>query len=108
MQKEKVELDAQVEKNLAKARNEADKIIADAQAEAKSTVEQSEQNAKTKAKAILDDANTKIKQDTLLARKKLEKELIGLIGDATEAIIDEKVDPKKDAALIDKAIKAQQ
>ena len=37
----------------------------------------------------------------------LEKELVGLISDATEAIIEEKVDARKDAQIIERALKGQ-
>jgi hypothetical protein len=41
------------------------------------------------------------------ARKKLESQIVGWVSDATEAIIGEKVDAEKDAAIIDRALKEQ-
>jgi F-type H+-transporting ATPase subunit b len=107
MQKERAKLDAQVEKALHEARQEADGIIAGAQDTARQTIRESEDKARDKAAGIIDAAEARIEQDTARARKALEKELVGLISDATEAIIEEKVDPKKDAQLIEKALRGR-
>ena len=45
---------------------------------------------------------------TARARKQLEGELAGLVADATEAVIDEKIDAKKDAQLIERALKGKE
>jgi F-type H+-transporting ATPase subunit b len=108
MQKERAKLDAQVEKTLHDARAEADGIIAGAQDTARQTVREAEDKARDKAAGILEQADARIVQDTARARKQLEKELVGLISDATEAIIEEKVDAKKDAQLIERALKERQ
>lgn len=105
MQKDKAEQDAKVEKALRDAREEADKIIAEAGDTARQNIQEAEEAARKKADAILTQADERIKQDTARARQKLEKDLAGLVSEATEAIIGEKVDAKKDAALIDRALK---
>ena len=46
-------------------------------------------------------------RDKKQMRKQLEQEVVSLISDATETIIGEKVDAKKDAALIDRALQGQ-
>jgi F-type H+-transporting ATPase subunit b len=107
MQKEKVELEDQVAAKLHQARTEADDIITTAQEEAKQLAQEAEETAKEKANKIVAAADAQIEQDTARARKKLEGELVGLISEATEAIIEEKVDAKKDAALIDKALRSR-
>jgi F-type H+-transporting ATPase subunit b len=107
MQKERAKLDDQVEQELHKARQEADGIIAGAQDTAKQTIRESEDKARQKAAGIIDAAESRIEQDTARARKALERELVGLISDATEAIIGEKVDSKKDAQLIEQALKGR-
>jgi len=53
------------------------------------------------------EADSRIKQDTDRARRQLETELVGLVADATEAIIDEKIDARKDAGLIERALKGR-
>ncbi|MGH7195321.1 MAG: F0F1 ATP synthase subunit B [Candidatus Saccharimonadales bacterium] len=107
MQKEQAELEAQVEQTLQAARAEADGIIATAQDAARMAIGEAENQAKVKAEAIANEAKDRIAQDAKRMRKQLEKELVGLVSGATEAIIDEKVDAKKDAALIDRALKVK-
>lgn len=105
MQKDKAELEATVTETLRKARLEADKIVSDAHAAGRQVVQEAEEAARVKADSLLAQADERIKQDTALARKKLEKDVALLVSDATEAIIHEKVDAKKDAALMDRALK---
>lgn len=107
MRKKQAELDAKVDATLQKARQEADGIIADAQEAAKTVGAELEAKAKKKADNLLIEAEGRIEQDSKRARQQLEGELAGLVAEATEAIIDEKVDAKKDAVLIDKALKGQ-
>jgi F-type H+-transporting ATPase subunit b len=108
MQKEKIALEAKVEETLHKAREEADNIISGAQDTARQTVREAEDKAREKAAGIVDAAEARIEQDTARARRQLEKEIVGLITEAAEAIIEEKIDAKKDAELIDRALKEQQ
>lgn len=105
MKKERAELEAEVSKQLKKARAQADEIIAGAEETAREAAAASEAKTQAKADAILKEAESRIVQETTRARKKLEGELVGLVAEATEAIIDEKVDARKDAQLIDKALK---
>lgn len=108
MQKEKAELEANVEDTLHKARQEADDIIANARDNGRQAIREAEDKAKAKAEGIVAEANQRIVQDTDRARQELEKEVVGLVTDATKTIIDEKVDAKKDAELIGRALKRKQ
>jgi F-type H+-transporting ATPase subunit b len=105
MQKQQAETEAKVQKALADARVQADGILSGASEEARSMVRDAEERAGAKADAILKEADSRIAQDTARARQKLERELVGLVSEATEAIIDEKVDANKDAELIDRALR---
>jgi F-type H+-transporting ATPase subunit b len=105
MKKEQAELEEKVAKTLHEARSQADGIVANAHALARQTVSDAEDKAGVKADGIIAAAQDRIAQDTTRARKQLEHDVVNLISEATEAIIDEKVDAKKDAALIDKALK---
>ncbi|HVW23550.1 MAG TPA: F0F1 ATP synthase subunit B [Candidatus Saccharimonadales bacterium] len=105
MKKDQAALEAKVEKTLHETRAKADGIIAQAQETARGTIREAEDKAKDKAAGIVAEAEARIKQDAARARAALEKEVVGLISDATEAIIGEKVDAKKDAQLIDRALK---
>jgi F-type H+-transporting ATPase subunit b len=107
MRQKQAELDAKIEDALHKARLDADKIIADAQEAAKLAGADIEAKTQKKIQAMLAEADERIVQDTKRARKALEGELANLVAEATEAIIDEKVDAKKDAVLIDKALKGR-
>jgi len=105
MQKKQAELDDKVDATLQKARGQADTIIADARETAKAAGAEVEAKTQKKVQNMLAEAEDRISQDSKRARQQLEGELVGLVAEATEAIIDEKVDAKKDAALIDKALK---
>jgi len=107
MQKEKAALDSKIKDALADARKQADSIIADANDAATSTVRASEEKAQTKADNIISEAHARSKQDAHRVRKQMEHEVVALIAEATEAIIDEKLDEKKDAALISRVLKEQ-
>lgn len=105
MQQEKAALDAKVEQTLHKARTEADKIISEAQAAGRQAIQDAEEEARRKAAGILKANEDRMKQDLARARQALEKEIAGLVNEATEVIIHEKVDSRKDAALIDEVLK---
>lgn len=107
MKKEQVELEQKVTEALHEARKKADDIVANAEAQARQAVQDAEDKALQKADGIITAAKDRIAQDTSRARKQLESEVANLVADATEVIIKEKVDAKKDAQLIDKAIKEQ-
>jgi F-type H+-transporting ATPase subunit b len=105
MQKEKVALEEKVTKTMHEARLKADGILAEAQTAARDSVREAEEKASEKAATIIKEGKARGEQEVDRARKALESELVGLISEATEAIIGEKVDAKKDASLIDRALK---
>jgi F-type H+-transporting ATPase subunit b len=107
MKKERTTLEAQISEKLADAREQADAILASAQENAREVVREAENKAVAKADGILADAKSRISMETARARQNLEKEMVSLVSEATEAIIGEKVDAKKDAALVDRALKGQ-
>jgi len=87
-----------------KARIEADKILTGAQTEASQIIKEGEANAAKKVDQMLKDANARIEREMQTARKELRGEMLALVSEATEVIIDEKVDAKKDASLIERAL----
>ena len=105
MEAEKARLDEAVAEELHKARSTADKIIAAAETEAKQTVQDAEDAARKRADEIVQNAETQIKHEIQAERKRLEREIVGLVSDVSEAVIHEKVDAHKDAALINTALK---
>ncbi|MGI9027873.1 MAG: F0F1 ATP synthase subunit B [Candidatus Saccharimonadales bacterium] len=107
LSEEKVKLDAEIIKIRKKAREEADEIIAATHQQTKDMIKQAEEAAETKSKAIVETAHKKIEDETARARRNLEKEMVELVIEATEAVTREKLDAKKDNALINQALKGQ-
>jgi F-type H+-transporting ATPase subunit b len=107
MKKDKAALESKVAETLAKARTEADGIIADASDTARQVVRDGEEKAQEKAAVIVKEGEERAAAEMTRARKKLEGQIIGWVSDATEAIIGEKVDAQKDAAIIDRMLKEQ-
>lgn len=107
MEQEKAALENKVAETLHKARSEADGIVAEAKSEARQVVQEAEDEARTKAENLIKEADEKIEQNMARAWKEMEKEFVGLVSDATEVIVGEKVDAKKDASLMDRALKGR-
>ena len=105
MREREEDLEKKVENELHKARQEADKIIATAHYEAKEAVREAEETARSRADNLIRDAKEQIELATQVERTKLEKEIVGLVSEVSEAIIGEKVDAEKDSELIDRALK---
>lgn len=85
---------------LADARREADEIIARSHQEAATMVSDAEDKAKARAEQIVADARTQLDADVRKAREALKSETIQLVALATEQVVGEKLDAKKDANLI--------
>jgi F-type H+-transporting ATPase subunit b len=105
MQKQQAEMEQRVAQALREARTQADKIVAEAGGRGRQVMADAEAKAKDKAESIITAAEDRVEQDMQLARRQLETELSGLVAEATEVMIGEKVDVKKDATLINKALK---
>jgi len=105
LRKEALDMEEKVSNELSAARNKADEIIDEAKEAAKSAVKAGEEDAIKKADSIIEDARNKTKQEIETAKLKLESEIANLVVDATEVLTREKIDFKKDASLIDQAIK---
>ncbi len=104
MQKAKEELETKTQELLASARGEADKIIAAGHDDAKELIKAAETAAAHKTDALLADAQAKIEENLIRARKGLEKDMLELVAEATEVVIGEKLDERKDSGLIEKAL----
>jgi len=104
MKQKKAALELSIENQLHTTREQADKIISDAHRNSKEMILVAENEALKKAELIAEDAKQKIARDTVITREKLKNELVGLVSEATEAIIGQKIDKKTDGALIDKVL----
>jgi F-type H+-transporting ATPase subunit b len=105
MDKKAAELEATVEKTLKAARADADAIIADAKLETGKMIQEAEEKANNKADEILRSAAGKIEKDIADARNGLRAEMAGLITDATEAILSQKLDANSDRQLVENYLK---
>lgn len=104
LERERDKLEQETARITREARLEADRIIANSHKEAREILRDAEQAAKRKTDAMVADAEARIHEDTQAAKRKLEKDIVSLVSEATEAIVGEKVDPKKDAEIIKKVI----
>lgn len=96
--------EVRVQKLLADARSEADDILSRSHAEAAAQVAEAEEKARTRADQIIKDAHTQLEADVAKARLALKKDTAALVAMATERVLHEKVDARKDAQLIDRAL----
>jgi F0F1-type ATP synthase membrane subunit b/b' len=54
---------------------------------------------------MIHDAHRKIETDIHAAREAMRSELVTLVAEATEAVIDQKLDSSKDTALIERSLR---
>ena len=104
MAEEREKLEQKIEDQLRETREQADRIISDAHKEAGEVVKAAETTAATKVDSMLADAQARIAEDMKKAKAELEKDMRHLVAEATEVIIGEKLDQKKDDALIKRAL----
>lgn len=107
MEKKQAHLEEESAAVIREARHDADRIIANAHKESREVLREAEKAAKVKTDALIHDAEERIDENTDRARRSLEKDIVNLVSEATEAVVHEKVDAKKDADLIDRAMKGR-
>ncbi len=96
--------EAKVAEMLAAARKDADDILARTQKEAANVVAEAEGKAKVRADQIVADARAQLDLDVAKAREVLRKDTVELVALATERVVGEKLDDRKDAELVKKAL----
>ncbi len=107
MEKEKARLDGTAAEIVREARHEADKIISIAHKESRELIHLAEKDAKVKVEAIMKDADERIGEDADRARRGVEKDIVNLVSEATEAVVGETIDGSKDAAIVDRIVKGR-
>lgn len=107
MAEAKAKLGQQTADIVAAARVEADKIITAGHNEATQLIKEAEQQAARRVEAMVAEAQGRMQEDLAHARKALERDMLNLVSEATEIVIGEKLDAKKDATLIERALKEQ-
>lgn len=105
MQKEQADMEDKVAQLMREARIEGDAVITGANETARQMIREAEEKARAKAAGVLQSAESRIVQDTARARKQLEKEVATLVAEATEAVLEEKIDARKDNEIIERALK---
>lgn len=89
---------------IAAARTSADEIISAAQADAKGRIEDATQKATAQAERIVAEAREQLDRDIEAARKTLRADTAKLVAEATETVLDEKLDGSRDTGLINRAL----
>lgn len=102
---ERDKLEKETAKTRAAARKEADEIISRTNEQTTQMIKDAEAAAAAKAHALIEEAKKKIEEETARARRKLESEVVDLVIEATEKVAGEKLDAKKDAALLTRALR---
>lgn len=102
-----VKAEAKVNDIIAQARTDADELLARSHQEAGTVVAEAEAKAKQRAEQIVADARLQLENDVRKAREALKSDTIALVAAATEKVIHEKLDDKKDASLIGKALEQE-
>lgn len=93
------------EEILAAARAQADEALAEAKKAGAGVITEAEVAAATRAGLIIKEAEARLSEERDKLRQELRKELAELVADATERIIDERLDVKRDMSLIERAIR---
>jgi len=93
---------------IAEARKDADDLLARSHQEAGAVIADAEAKAKERAEQIVTDARAQLEADVAKARRALKTETVQLVAAATEHIVHEKIDGKKDAGLIEHALAAKE
>lgn len=101
-----VKAEAEIEGQLATARKEAETIIETAHKEAAAMVEAAQTRAEKKADHIIENAQAQLQLEVQKAQEVIRKDAVELVARATETIIGEKLDAKKDASLIENAMRS--
>jgi F-type H+-transporting ATPase subunit b len=107
VQEDAASAEDKIEKLLVEARKEADDIVKRSHQEAASIVNDASDKAKTRAESFLKDAHAQLEADVNAARQTLKKDTIGLVATATERILKEKIDIKKDENLIKRSLEKE-
>lgn len=105
---QRIRLKEQTDEILRNTHQEADKIISNSHHEAREISRDARAAAHNRSDQILRDAQIEIIEETQQARLKLGKEISALVSEATEVIIHEKIDSKKDNELIKKTVEGHQ
>lgn len=100
-----VRAETKADEIIAKARANADEVVAGAKKAAAEVIAKGETAAGERAALIIKEAEDRLSSERQKLREELRRELANLVADATEKIIDEKLDKERDMNLIERSIK---
>ncbi len=89
---------------IKQAEGQAHKIMQQSKQQATALKSAAEEEAQSRADQIIKQGKSKIEQEVSIARQQIKGELGSLVVAATEKIIDVKLDEKKDAELLARAL----
>jgi F-type H+-transporting ATPase subunit b len=90
---------------ISTVRTEASAIITAAKQDAEALKQSTLEQTKADQAKLITGAQTKLEQEKQAMLESVKGELAELVVNATSAVLKQKLDPKKDAALIDEALK---
>jgi F-type H+-transporting ATPase subunit b len=97
--------EVRAEEILARARAQADEVLGEAKQAAAGAIAAGETAAAKRGELIIKEAEARLSDERDKLRQELRAELADLVADATEKIIEERLDKSRDMSLIERAIK---
>ncbi|OIO52788.1 ATP synthase F0 subunit B [Candidatus Uhrbacteria bacterium CG_4_10_14_0_8_um_filter_58_22] len=98
--------DIEKQKLIVEARRQAKEIMETTEADAKSRQEEVAVKTRTEVERIVTDGKRRLRDEQEAMLKEAKAEISGLVIAATEKILREKIDPKRDLKLIETAIRS--
>lgn len=98
------ELESEKRSMVSEARREAETIVGRSEKEAQLIQGRAQAAGQQTADRLMTQAQAQIGQQLAAARAALKREVLGLVVTATERVLREKIDEKKDRALVEDAI----
>ncbi|HCC22553.1 ATP synthase F0 subunit B [Candidatus Uhrbacteria bacterium RIFOXYC2_FULL_47_19] len=94
------------QKLIVEARRQAKEIMETTEADAKRRQEETAVKTRTEVERIVTDGKRRLRDEQETMLKEAKSEIASLVIAATEKILREKIDPKKDLELVESAIKS--
>lgn len=104
LESEKTRLEAQRAASLASAEAEAQAIVAQGKKQASELLAVAESRAQAEAERMRQQTRAQLQQEHVALKDAVAREAVSLVARATEKVIDQKLDDKSDAKVIERAI----
>lgn len=103
---ERAALAEETKKVLTKAREDAADLLQQTKQQVKRLRAEAETAGQAQQQQLLQEGRAQIAHDVEFAKRELKQEMVSLVALATEQMIDVKLDPKKDTALIEQRLES--